>query len=77
MPPIHERLSKLDLKNTQRDFDATSLYPSATWDNDSDYPKMKTGYTFKTHMSDVFVSDFKNQTFNQDGNDSAILKTKY
>ena len=28
-------------------------------------------------MNNVFVIDFINQTFNQDGNDSAVLKTKY
>ena len=28
-------------------------------------------------MNDVFVSDFNNQTFNQDGYDGAILKLQY
>ena len=46
------------------------------WDKVSVYPKIETGYTFKPHMNDVFVNDFNNQTFNQDGNDSAILKIK-
>ena len=29
MLPIHKQLPKLDLSDTQMDFDATSLYPSA------------------------------------------------
>ena len=39
MLPIHEQLSKLDLKNTQVDSDASSLYSSAMWDEKSVYPK--------------------------------------
>ena len=35
---IHEQLSKLDLNNTQMVFDATSLYPSALWDENCVYP---------------------------------------
>ena len=31
MLPIHKELSKLNLKKTQMDFDATNLYPSAIW----------------------------------------------
>ena len=59
-----------------KDFDATSLHPSAMWDNDSVYPKIENGYTSKPHMNDVFFNDFNNQTFNQDVNDSVILKIK-
>jgi len=47
------------------------------WDENSVYPKIETGYAFKPHMNDVFVNDFNNQTFNQDGNESAILGIKY
>ena len=32
----------------------------------------KSGFAFKPHMNDVYVKAFKNQTFNQDGNESAI-----
>ena len=46
------------------------------WDKNSVYLKIETGYAFKTHMNDVFVNDFNIWTFNQDGNDSAILKIK-
>ena len=35
MLPIHKELSKLDSNKTQMDFDATSLYPSAMWDEKS------------------------------------------
>ena len=61
-----------DLDKTRLDFDATNLYPSAMRYNDSVYPKIETGYTFKPHTNDLFVNVFKSQTFNQDGNDSAI-----
>ena len=54
------------------DFDATSLYPSAMWDEDSVYPKIETGFSLKPHMNDVYVEAFNNQTFNQYGDESAI-----
>ena len=38
--PIHERLSKVDLKDTQMDFDASSFYPSAMWDKKSLYAEI-------------------------------------
>ena len=58
MLPIHEELSKLDLKKTQMDFHARSLYPSAMWDRNSVYSKIETGYSFRFHLNDVFVNDF-------------------
>ena len=57
-------------------FDATSLYPSAMWDESSVYPKKETGFVFKTHMNNVYVEAFNNQTFNRDGDESAILGIK-
>ena len=59
------------------DFDATSLYPSAMWAEKSVYPKTETGFAFKAHMNNVYVEAFINQTFNQDGDKSAILRYKY
>ena len=73
MLPIHKELSKLDSNKTQMDFDATSLYPSAMWDENSVYLKIETGFAFKPRMNDVYVKAFNNQTFNEDGNESAIL----
>ena len=70
-------MSKLDLNKTQMDFDATSLYPSAMWDEKSVYPKIETGFAFKPHMNDVYVEAFNNQTFNEDDDESAILTIKY
>ena len=75
--PIHKKLSKLDSNKTQMDFDATSLYPSAIWDENSLYPKLETGFAFKPYMNDVYVEAFNNQSFNEDGDESAILTTKY
>ena len=77
MLPIHKELSELDLNKTQMDFDATSLYPSAKWDCNSVYPKIETGFAFKPHMNHVYVEAFNNQTFNEDGNESAILTIKF
>ena len=59
------------------DFDATSLYPSAMWDKNSVYPKTETRFAFKPHMSKTFVDAFNNQTFNEDGDECAILRIKY
>ena len=77
MLSIHKELSKLDSNKTQMDYDATSLYPSAMWDEKSVYPKVESGFAFKPHMNDVYVKPFNNQTFNQDGDESAVLRIKY
>ena len=76
-PPIHKKLQKLNLNDVMMDFDATSLYPSAMWDENSVYPKKETGFAFKPHMNKTYVDAFNNQTFNQDGDESAILRIKY
>ena len=74
---IHKELFKLNSNKTQMDFDATSLYPSGMWNEKSVYPKTETGFAFKPHMKDIYVKAFNNQTFNQDGDESAILTIKY
>ena len=77
MLPIHKELSKLDSNNTQTDYDANSLYPSAMWGENSVYPKIETVFVYKPQMNDVYVDALNNQTFNEDGDDSAILTKKY
>ena len=77
MLSIHKELSKLDSNKTQMAFDGNCLYPSAMWDEKSVYPKIETGFAFKPHMNDVYVEAFNNQTFNEDGDESAILTIKY
>ena len=74
--PINEELSKLELKKTQMDFDATSLYPSAMRDENSVYPKIESGFWFKLDINVVHVEELNNRTFNQDGNEFAILRMK-
>ena len=74
--PIHRKIQKLNLNDVMMDFDATSFYPSAMWDENSVYPKIETGFAFKPHMNNVYVEAFNNQTFNQDGDESAILRIK-
>ena len=59
------------------DFDATSLYPSAMWDENSVNPKIGTGFAFKPDMNDVYVEAVNIRTFNEDGDESAILTIKY
>ena len=75
--PIHKKLQNLNLNDVMMDFDATSLYPSAMCDEKSVYPKIETSFAFKPHMNNVYVEAFNNQTFNQDGDESAILGIKY
>ena len=58
-------------------FDAIGFYPSAIYAENSAYPKMETNYAFEPHMIGTLVNHFINRTFNQDGNESAILKMKY
>ena len=76
MLPIPKELSKLNSIKTQMDCDANSLYPSAMWDHNSVYPKIKSGF-FEPDMNDVYVEAFIIQLFNQDGAESAILRIKY
>ena len=59
------------------DFNATSLYPSAVWDENSVYLKIENGFASAPHMNDVYVKTFNNQTFNEEGNESAIFRIKY
>ena len=59
------------------DFYATSLYPSAMWDKNSVYPKIETGFAFKPQMNKTYLEAFNNKTFNEDGEESAILTIKY
>ena len=54
--------------------DAVSLYPSASWDENSIYPRIETGYAFTRDMKNELVEKFNNQTFSQV---SAVLKIKY
>ena len=77
MLPIHKELSKLDSNKAQMDFDATSFYPNAMWDEMSVYPKIETGFAFQPDMNDVYVEAFNNQSFNEDGDEAAILTIKY
>ena len=77
MLPIHGELSKLNLKKTQMAFDGNSLYPSAMYDCEGVYPKIETGFAFKPQMNKTYVEAFNNQTFNEDGDESAILTIKY
>ena len=70
-------MPKLDLNDTQTNFDDTSLYPSALYDENSVCPIKETDCAFKPHMSDIFVIDFINKTFNQNENDSETLKIYY
>ena len=79
---INEKLSELEiskkLKALNRDdllmaFDATSLYPSAMYDENSTYPKIETGFAFTLELNDEIVNQFNTKTFTK----TAILKIKY
>ena len=70
--PIHKKLQKLNLNDVVMDFDATSLYLSAMWDEILGYPKIENRFVFEPHMTNVSVEAFNNQTFNQHGDESAI-----
>ena len=72
-----KKIQKQNHNYVMMDFDATSLYPSAMWDENSDYPKIDSGFAVKRHMKNVYVEAFNNQTFNQDGDESAIFRKKY
>ena len=46
-----------------KDFDATSLYMSATYDEKSVLPKTESGFAFKPHMIYFYVEPFNKQKF--------------
>ena len=73
----YKKSQKLNLNDVLMDFDATPLYPSAIWGEIPVYPKIETGFAFKPHMNKTCVEAFSNQAFNQDGNESAMVKIKY
>ena len=75
--PKLEKLQKLNLNDVMMDFDATSLYPSAIWVENSNHPIKETGFAFKPDMNETYADAFNNQTFNEDGNESVILRIKY
>ena len=72
--PIHQLIKQIKLEELLWDYDATSLYPSAMWDEKSIYPRIETGYAFTRDMNKFLVHGFNNQNFTQG---SAILKIKY
>ena len=41
------------------------------------YPKIETGFAFKAHTNKTYVEASNDQTFNDDGDESAILTKKY
>ena len=61
--PTHKKLQKLNGDVDLMDFDATSLYPSAMWDENSVYPKVETGFAFKPNMNNAYAEAFNNQAF--------------
>ena len=52
MLPIHKQLSIINSNKTQLDFDATSLYLSAMWEEKTVYPEIESGFAFKSDMND-------------------------
>ena len=72
--PIHQLLQQLNLDDLIWGYVCVCLYPSAIWDKNSIYPRIETGYVFKTDMNDELVEKLSNQTFTQG---SAISKVKY
>ena len=75
--PMHEKLQNLYLNDVMMDFAATSLYPSAVWDEILVCPKKQTGFVFKPDTINIYVKAFNHQTFNQEANESAVSKIKY
>ena len=56
------------------DCDAVSLYPSATWDENSNYPRIETGYAFTKDMNNEIVKKFNTGNFTQG---SAVLRINF
>ena len=54
-------------------FDAMSLYPSAMWDENSNYPRSETGFADTKGMNSNLIEKFNCGNFDQG---SAILRIK-
>ena len=74
---IHGKLWKLNPVDVMIYFDATSLYPSAMYCENSVYPKIECGFAFETYMNDVYGKTFNYQNLTKCGVQSATLKVKY
>ena len=72
--PIHQLIKQTKLDELLWDFHAASLYPSATWDENSIYPRIEPGYAFTEAMYEELVEKFNSGNFTKG---SAILKIKY
>ena len=70
---IHQLIKPTKLDELLWCFDATTLYPSAMWDESSIYLRIETGYAYTEDMNKELVEKINNQSFAQG---SAILKTK-
>ena len=60
-----------------KDFDAINFSPSATWEENSVFPNIETGFASKPHLNSFDVEMFSNQIFDEDRNEGAILKIKF
>ena len=69
--PIHQLIKQLKIIELLWDYDCVSLYPSATGEPKSIYPKIETGYAFTPDMNDELVEKINTQSFTQG---CAILK---
>ena len=74
---ILKKIQKQNIIYVMMDFDATSLDPSAMWDEKSVCPKTESGFLCKPHVNNIYVEAFNNQSFDKHGNESAILKIIY
>ena len=72
--PLHQLIKQRKLDELLWDYDAVSLYPSAVWDESSNYPKIETGYAYTPDLNKKLVKKFIFQNFTEG---SAILKIKY
>ena len=59
---ISKKLQSLNCDDLLMAFDATSLYSSAMYDENSVYPKVETGYAFTPERNDEIVSQFNTKT---------------
>ena len=54
-----------------------SFYPFGMWDQNSIFSKVENGFAIKLDLNEMYVEAFNNRTFNQDGNENAIIRIKF
>ena len=58
--PNHQIIKLLGVSDLSGAFDATPVYPSTMWNENSSLPEIEAGYGFTEHMNYELINKLKN-----------------